>query len=212
MTKLSAALLAASLCIGLAAHAGAAQAFDLPLLAGLALERGSGPEWLIAAAQFFSWIGDTTQRVAIVLMCGAWLIYRQRPKAALVVVITPLLASLASTVLKDQFGRARPNLVPHLDHVTNLSYPSGHASNAAVIFLLMALVMPRKNRSAWLGLAIAMVVLIGVSRPMLGVHWPTDVIGGWMLGTAFALSGAAIIGQQESGNSSQTDQSADSQS
>lgn len=197
MIKSAAALLAASLGIGLAAHAGAAQAFDVPMLTGFALEKGTGPNWLIAAAQLISWVGDTTQRVPMVLLCGAWLIYCQRPRAAMVVMITPLLASLASSLLKNQFGRARPDLVPHLDHVTNLSYPSGHASNAAAFLLLIALVIPRNHRPGWLGLAIVMTVLIGLSRLILGVHWPTDVIGGWAMGVAFALAGAAIVQQLE---------------
>jgi undecaprenyl-diphosphatase len=193
MIKRSAALVIGSLGLGLAVHAGAAQAFDVPLLGGLALQKGQGPDWLIAVAQFLSWFGDTERRVPMVLALAIWLVQRGRRAAGIVVMLVSLLAAIVSSVMKDAYGRARPDLVPHLDHVNNLSYPSGHASNAIAFFMLAALIVPRANRQLWMGAAIAVSLLIGLSRPLLGVHWPTDVIGGWLLGLAFALIGAMVV-------------------
>src|SRR3546814_7547343 len=80
------------------------------------------------------------------------------------------------------FGRARPDLIDHLDHVSSASYPSGHATSAAVVYLLLAwLAPPRWRFFAW-ALAAAMIVLNGFSRIMLGVHWASDIAGGTMLG------------------------------
>src|SRR3546814_13180535 len=81
-------------------------------------------------------------------------------------------------------------LIDHLDHVSSASYPSGHATSAAVVYLLLAwLAPPRWRFFAW-ALAAAMIVLNGFSRIMLGVHWASDIAGGTMLGAAFALLGA----------------------
>src|SRR3546814_7995427 len=73
-------------------------------------------------------------------------------------------------------------LIDHLDHVSSASYPSGHATSAAVVYLLLAwLAPPRWRFFAW-ALAAAMIVLNGFSRIMLGVHWASDIAGGTMLG------------------------------
>ena len=110
-----------------------------------------------------------------------------------------LLSNLASTLLKLAFGRARPDIIDHLDHVSNASYPSGHATSAAVVYLLLpGLAPPRWRAAAW-ALAGAMIVINGFSRIMLGVHWGSDIIGGTMLGTAFALFGIVFAQRPAAG-------------
>ena len=68
------------------------------------------------------------------------------------------------------------------------SFPSGHAGNTMAVFLSVALIAapPAWRRSAVI-LAIGLSVAIGLTRPYLGVHWPSDVIGGWSLGIVIAL-------------------------
>ena len=95
--------------------------------------------------------------------------------------------------MKLFFARVRPDLVAHLDPIASPSFPSGHANNAAVVYILFIMLVPQARRPWWQFAAAAMIVLTGLSRIMLGVHWPTDVLGGWMLGTSFALGAAAVI-------------------
>jgi undecaprenyl-diphosphatase len=82
-------------------------------------------------------------------------------------------------------------VVPHLDTFGNLSFPSGHATNAMAILLLAALLLPARHRTLWITLAIAGGVAVGLSRNLLGVHWPSDVVAGWLWGAGFALTGYA---------------------
>jgi undecaprenyl-diphosphatase len=201
-------LIAASLVLGLLVDLTVVKLFDHAVLGGLALRTGPGSDTLITVAQALSWFGDTARRVPMVLGLVAWLIWKRRRVAGLTVLAVPLITAIASSLMKDAYGRARPDLVPHLDLVNNLSYPSGHASNAAAFFVLAAMVVPGGNRTVWVALALIGAVSIGLSRPMLGVHWPTDVIGGWMLGLGFALIGAALVERFEGKAKWQADQPA----
>ena len=104
-----------------------------------------------------------------------------------------MLASIGSTLMKDAFGRPRPDVAPHLDVVTSMSYPSGHAVNAVAILLLAAALIPKRNRRAWVAGAALLALMIGLSRVMLNVHWTSDVVGGWLFGLAFALFGIGFV-------------------
>lgn len=94
-------------------------------------------------------------------------------------------------------GRERPALVDHLVEVSSASFPSGHAGNSAIVYLTIALtvmqIVPSRAARAYLfGATIALVLLIGVSRVYLGVHWPSDVLAGWSAGALWALSWWAL--------------------
>lgn len=121
-----------------------------------------------------------------------WLFWQKRWRAGLIMLIFPAVAGATSSILKQIFARPRPDIVPHLDSFGNLSFPSGHAANAAAILLLAALIVPSRHRPVWMGLACLVALLIGLSRVLLGVHWPSDVLGGVLWGTGFALAGWAM--------------------
>ncbi|WP_054587669.1 phosphatase PAP2 family protein [Sphingopyxis macrogoltabida] len=170
--------------------AGFADGLDRRIGGALALSVDTSPHWLITAMQWISFIGGGTPRwIIVILLCG--LVWRWcGPRCATALAGASLLSNLASSLLKIAFGRARPDLIEHLDHVSSASYPSGHATNAAVVYLLLAwLTPPRWRPLAW-ALAATMVVLNGFSRMTLGVHWASDIVGGTLLGAAFALLGA----------------------
>jgi len=102
---------------------------------------------------------------------------------------TVIVAISGHSWAKVVFARPRPRLTPWLDHVVNLSYPSGHAAGAMVI-LFGAVLFVRDRWPRWPALALAFA--IGMSRLLLGVHWSTDVIGGWLWGAGFAMLGAGV--------------------
>ncbi len=186
------ALMAAALLIGLAVvWFGIGEPVEADALRAMALREGRAPDWLISLFQGITWLGDASQRSIIMIAAGGWLLWKQRVRAALVMVIFPSVAGATSSILKQLYARARPDVVPHLDTFGNLSFPSGHATNAMAILLLAALLLPSRHRTLWIFLAIAGGVAVGLSRNLLGVHWPSDVVAGWLWGAGFALTGYA---------------------
>ena len=111
--------------------------------------------------------------------------------AALFVLASICGGSAISFALKDLIQRPRPDLIAAAQTQT-YSFPSGHAFLSAVTFLTLGALLARMQRKAevkiyLLSLAIAITVLVGISRVYLGVHWPTDVLAGWCAGAAWAI-------------------------
>jgi undecaprenyl-diphosphatase len=100
--------------------------------------------------------------------------------------------TLLSELLKDLFNRPRPELVPHLVYASNSSFPSGHSMMSSVTYLTLAALLARSHerrriKAFFLLLAALVIALVGVTRVYLGVHWPTDVLAGWMAGSVWAM-------------------------
>jgi undecaprenyl-diphosphatase len=152
-----------------------------------------GPRWLQESARDITALGGFTVLTLISLLAVALLLVHRRRRQAVVFAAAVILAETASDLLKHWAGRARPDLVPHLDLVYSASFPSGHSMMSPVVYLTLAGVLAsgervRAERVLMIGGAALLVALIGVSRVYLGVHWPTDVLGGWVLGLVFALA------------------------
>jgi undecaprenyl-diphosphatase len=179
--------------LGILATADLFQPLDDAFVIILGLQKGSSPYWLIAMMQGISWIGGGAQRYAIVGLLGLilWRWRGWRYGAALVG--TSALSNIVSSVLKSLLNRPRPSLIEHLDHVDSASYPSGHATSAAVVYLFMIWLVPLEQRKYWVVPMLFLFFATGLSRIMLGVHYPSDVIGGWMLGGAFALGAMPLV-------------------
>jgi undecaprenyl-diphosphatase len=151
-----------------------------------------GPLWLKEAARDLTALGSTVVLGLVFVSVIGYLIIVWKRAAALLVLGAVLGGQFLSTLLKLLFDRPRPDLVPDAPHEFTASFPSGHALLSAVTYLtlgaLLARVQPSRNaRKYLLGLAIILTVLIGISRVYLGVHWPTDVLAGWCVGSAWAL-------------------------
>lgn len=151
-----------------------------------------GPGWLHEAMIDITALGGgTVLTLAVVAVAGLLLLERLWLSAAMVVAATAS-GSFLSGQAKLWVGRPRPELADHLVQVSGLSFPSGHATNSAIVYLTLAslagqVVRGRRIRAYAFGAAILLVGAIGTSRVYLGVHWPSDVLAGWSAGTAWAL-------------------------
>ncbi len=169
--------------------------FDEAIL--LALRQASdlaipvGPAWLTKVMTDLTALGGTTVLTLVTLLVVLYLVLRRSYRIALFVAGSIIGGSLLSTVLKLGVARPRPELVPHLVVVNDLSFPSGHAMLSAVTYLTLGALLSRLEQRRTLKwffplTALFLTLIIGCSRVFLGVHYPTDVIGGWTAGMAWA--------------------------
>ena len=152
-----------------------------------------GPPWFESAAQDLTSLGSNTVLVLVSLSVIGFLVLSRAFGAAVLVFASVSGGVLMLALLKAAFVRARPDFVPHAVQVFTDSFPSGHATLSAITYLtlgaLLARVQPHRRFKAYLlGIAIMLTLLVGTTRVYLGVHWPTDVIAGWCIGSAWAIA------------------------
>jgi membrane-associated phospholipid phosphatase len=145
-------------------------------------------------------ISDSGSALAWQIVLGsvvAWLLWRRLPRLALFVVITAAGSSLLNTAVKNEVHRLRPVLTHPVAHEPGPSFPSGHAQAAIVGFAVLLLVFLPVLHGLWRRLAVTfavlMVLAIGFSRIALGVHYLSDVLGGYLLGAAWVAAMAAAF-------------------
>lgn len=153
--------------------------------------RPIGPAWVENSLLDLTAIGGPTVLGLVVVSVVGFLLLQTRYHTAIVVLVTSASGELANYAMKNLFLRPRPDVVPHLRDVMTTSFPSGHAMESAIIYLtlgamLMRLAERRLTKIYCIGLAIFLTFLVGVSRVYLGVHYPTDVVAGWMFGFFWA--------------------------
>jgi len=139
-------------------------------------------------------LGGTTLVVVVTVVAVLAFAFHKRRTHALVMGGAVLAAWASSQATKALYGRPRPDLVPHEAYVYSGSFPSGHSTMSTAAFLTLAMLVAsleprRRTKALAYGLAGSVVVGVGFSRVYLGVHWPTDVLAGWCLGSAWALVG-----------------------
>src|SRR5271167_502051 len=111
---------------------------------------------------------------------------------ALQLVAASVGAGILTTTIKNYIDRPRPEVVAQLIQVSGLSYPSGHSLAAASLYLTVAILVCRHlqrtgHQISILAMTVAIILLVGISRIYLGVHYPSDVASGMSLGAAWAL-------------------------
>lgn len=164
--------------------------FDRAIILGL--RDWGGPTWLREAARDVTALGSGTVLTGVVVAVAGLLLVQRHRLTALSLAASAWSGSLMVSLLKAHIGRPRPMIVEQWATVDNASFPSGHAASSAVIYLTLAALASqvtrgRAVRNYLIAVAILLVGAIGVSRVYLGVHWPSDVLAGWSLGTAWAL-------------------------
>jgi len=146
-------------------------------------------------ARWFTALGSPPV-LALVAVAAAVLLWWRGTKVLLAIApaLALAIAAVCAAAGKLVVGRGRPPAALHLVAESDASFPSGHATNATAVLLTLALVTAvyvlRRPlaRAACVGSALLLATAVGASRLVLGVHWPTDVIAGWALGGAVALT------------------------
>ncbi|MGY1687893.1 phosphatase PAP2 family protein [Geodermatophilus sp. SYSU D00804] len=142
--------------------------------------------------------GVTWFRVLVFLPVLVWLVRRRAWRTVLWVVVAVTAVGPLTTALKELVGRARPAFENGGLVYEGLSYPSGHSSGiATLVTVALVLAWPRltaPGRRAAVAAGVALAVLVGLTRVWLGVHYPSDVVGGLCLGTAWSLLVALVAG------------------
>lgn len=151
-----------------------------------------GPAWLRLAAIDVTSLGSVIDLALIVLAVAGLFLALRRSREALLLLASTGSGLLVVDIIKVVVGRQRPPLAMHAVEVANASFPSGHAMLSAIVYLSLATLaghfaQQRRVRIYTLAAGLAATLIVGASRVYLGVHWPTDVIGGWALGAAWAM-------------------------
>ena len=151
-----------------------------------------GPRWMEEVGRDVTALGGMTVLTGVTLLATAFFWLASIRHAAIYVCLACFGAMLLSSMLKQIYDRPRPDLVPYGAMVYTSSFPSGHSTMAATVYLTLGMVasrfVPRRRLKAlFIGVAILVTAAVGVSRVYLGVHWPTDVLAGWAIGASWAL-------------------------
>ena len=175
---------------------GSAQRADERLLRGLRDPADPadplGPEWLEEVARDLTSLGGAAPLFLVTAGVGGYFVLSRSYRALLLLAVATCGGVLLSLLLKEVYDRLRPNIVAHLSQVYSSSFPSGHSMLSAVVYLtvgelLARQVKERRLKVYFVGIALLLSFLVGLTRLYLGVHYPTDVLAGWAAGLAWAL-------------------------
>ncbi|MEZ4656155.1 MAG: phosphatase PAP2 family protein [Caldilineaceae bacterium] len=153
-------------------------AWDAPIM--LVVHQWRAP-WLNALMLGVTDIGSPGVFV-IAPAIALWLWRRQRPRAAVTLLVSGLGAALLSSALKVLFARPRPAVFPPLIAETSYSFPSGHALNAIAFYGFIAYLLWQQRQRGWAVAASFFALSICFSRIYLGVHYPSDIVGAISIG------------------------------
>ena len=150
-----------------------------------------GPAWFEEAARDVTALGSFTILFAFVAFVAIYLLLHGSLRNAWFLVVASISGAVLSTALKVAIDRPRPDITG-VARVFTASFPSGHAMLSAVVFLTVGVFVARASSSRALAIyslvcASLLTISVGLSRIYLGVHYPTDVVAGWLIGTGWAL-------------------------
>jgi undecaprenyl-diphosphatase len=155
--------------------------------------RSAGP-WRAAHPQLteltilYTKLGYAPPLLTLAALGAGWLAWRRKWARAIGLVVAVIGARIGIEMIKLFVDRPRPSFETHPVVVHSQSFPSGHAGNSMVTFLALALfVAPERWRRLAVAVAVLASLAMGTTRPLLGVHWPSDVLAGWIFGATVAL-------------------------
>ncbi|MEU6354847.1 phosphatase PAP2 family protein [Streptomyces sp. NPDC047072] len=156
------------------------------------------PGWTHVFRILTDWVWDPWTMRILCAVVVIWLVWRRNAVwTAVWLAATCALGTLVQQVLKAAVGRERPVWPDPVDSAHFAAYPSGHALTATVVcgLLLWLLHHSGAGRAVWrtaLSISVVSVVGVGLTRIWLGVHWPSDVLGGWLLGAMLVSLAVAV--------------------
>ncbi|WP_353021459.1 phosphatase PAP2 family protein [Mesorhizobium sp. M1403] len=150
-----------------------------------------GPPWLEKMGRDVTSLGSFAFLGFVSAGAVGYLLIAGKRRYAVLVAAAVAGGEAISTLLKVAFDRQRPDLI-HTTRVFTASFPSGHAMLSAVTFLTLGVLLAKANpdrraKAYFVSLAVFLTVMVGLSRVYLGVHYPTDVLAGWCVGSAWAI-------------------------
>ena len=148
--------------------------------------------WMDATALILNKTGEPPMAVIPAAVVVLALLAVRRPTAALVLTIS-LFVLLAGDFLKELVNRPRPDHVLFIPSPESLSFPSGHSAYAMVlcglsIYMTGRLVTPVSLKHLLQAAMVVLILAMGASRVYLGVHWPSDVVGGYLWGVVILVA------------------------
>ena len=149
------------------------------------------------------WLGTNITLLPLVIAVSVWLVVRrQRPDLAAHLVTVQLGSFTLNALLKGIFDRPRPDLFEQRGQHAWAAFPSGHAIASVSVLLTVAILLRRERGWNWpMRVAVVLLIISLYSRLYLGVHWPTDIVGGvlvglfWLAATYTAFRGPVVAGK-----------------
>ena len=150
-----------------------------------------GPPWVEEMVRDITALGSYAFILLVLAASLGYLLLVRKFALAALMVVAEGGGMLLSNLLKTGFDRPRP-AIEHAARVFTASFPSGHATLSAVTFLTLGALLTRVNADRevkiyFIAIAVFLTVIVGISRVYLGVHYPTDVLAGWCIGSAWAI-------------------------
>ena len=159
-----------------------------------------GPELVFESVRDITSLGGVFLRNLFAIGAVVAQLFLKLRREAFLYAATVITGWLANTGVKLLVGRERPQIVPHLTEAGGESFPSGHSFSAAVVWIGMAIAFAALSqrhsvRYTIIGTAMVLSAAVAWSRVMLGVHFPSDVVAGWLGGAGWAFLAAAMLYQ-----------------
>jgi len=174
---------------------GSADNFDIRILKSFRypgnLARPIGPAWLFEIMRDITSLGGSTIGSLITFFVIGYFILQKQYSMLFLVLTAVIGGAIIDVELKELFSRIRPQIIPSLIPEKSFGFPSGHSMMSTIIYLSLASLIARlqvrwRDKIYIISVAVFLSFMIGISRVYLGVHYPTDVLGGWSLGLAWA--------------------------
>ena len=177
----------------LAIVGGSGNALDVSIVHTAIAQRLAHPG-LTSAGVAISIGGGAPAIVGLTLLAFMFLAVRQHRRRAIALVGIILGGRLMVELIKAAVARPRPQFEAYPVPVHSLSFPSGHAANSMISFVAIALFCaPPRHRPAALTIAVTASLVIGSTRPLIGVHWPSDVLAGWIFGLVWTFAAWRLL-------------------